>query len=677
MKVRFISFLDMFQAVKILFSSKHYDEIYYFDITRPGKIIVDLFNLTPRVKPIIFKMDEVRHPSGESRLPGIIGEDLNNVCRDIEDKLLRKSRLLDGFGKQFETDNILLYFRKYFRREIKDIVIFVNVIDWYCRKLPGLLGNAPVFSVERKYSTGVLKDFAGKKYCIFIDSYCSLRMIHSYFFKLFGNLYLNAALCVQSFLNYFNEHRDGELRKEGAIIATYYSLAGVTFDRSRRCDFFWLLNSSIPHDKVLVYFERKDAPVDQRMLDTLSENGVRCMAMSPGASAADKTPVYKPTAGLLKMLSGLTFGVLKELFSFRFGNAVYLPGLLHFVREYAKAYDFYRTEGIKIVVDSTDFGIQHIPRHLALEALGGVSVSYQRVNMPIPQMFVGSTADIFFTFGPHYYSTILKNESRNKVVVTSGFITDYAFSEVKGQSAELREQLTDQGAEFVIAYFDENSSDDRLSVIPNKKSEDIYRQLFEWVLTDNAIGLICSPKRPSTLHKRLAGITGIMDKALATGRCTVMEGKYLADNYPVEVAQASDIVISLLIGGTVSLESALSDKRVVYLDMEGLYSFNEYTWGKGTVLFEDFQSLKEAVNRYRISPDKYDDIGNMSINPVLDQKDPFRDGRAAERIGQYIHWLLEAFEEGKTREEAIQYAGGQYAEMWGSEHVITDLRGIA
>ncbi len=293
--------------------------------------------------------------------------------------------------------------------------------------------------------------------------------------------------------------------------------------------------------------------------------------------------------------------------------------------------------------------------------------------MPIPQMFLGSTADVYFALGPHYYSTIKKNESRNLAVVTCGFITDYSFEAVRDRSAKLRERITGQGAEFIVTYFDENSSDDRMSVISNEKSMYVYKKLIEWVLHDKTMGLILSPKRPATLLRRLSGITDLIKKACATGRCLLMDGEYMADNYPTEVAQASDMVISLLIGGTTSLESALSGTRVVYLDMEGLHSFEEYAWGRDTVLFEDLDRLMEAVEQYRRRPDEFNDIGNMEMNPALKDKDPFRDGRAAERMGQYIQCLLESFEDGKTREEAMQHARQHYTDMWGSEHVVTDL----
>jgi len=426
----------------------------------------------------------------------------------------------------------------------------------------------------------------------------------------------------------------------------------------------------------LISFERKDVPASEEMVDKLREKGVMHIAMSEGAALTRKTHVYKPTIGFVKMMFNLTvyivMCVLKDMVGFRFEGVVCLPGMLNFIRKYSLAYDFFRSFGIKVEVNSghTDIIHQKIPRQLALEALGGVSVGYQSSCIPIPSIGEGSAADVYFLFGPYYYPRVHEMGNINNVIINCGYITDYSFATVKENSRYLRKKIMENGAKFIICYFDENSSDDRLSVLTNKKSAYIFRKLLDLVISDKTIGLICNPKRPKTLRKRLHSINNILEKAEATGRCIFMGGDYMTNNYPTEVAQASDIVISLLGGGTTALESVLSGKRVVYLDLEGFYSFDEYDWGRDTVVFDNLDSLMVAIGKYRSNPELFDTLGNFDLIPTIKQKDPYQDGKAAERMGQYLHWLLETFNEGKTREEAIQYANQNYAEMWGSQHVL-------
>ena len=80
-----------------------------------------------------------------------------------------------------------------------------------------------------------------------------------------------------------------------------------------------------------------------------------------------------------------------------------------------------------------------------------------------------------------------------------------------------------------------------------------------------------------------------------------------------------------------------------------------------------------AVDKYRENPESFDELGHIDMMHMIKQKDPFQDGKAAERIGQYLHWLLDAFNKGETREGAMKYANQNYAEMWGSENVYTCL----
>ncbi len=50
-------------------------------------------------------------------------------------------------------------------------------------------------------------------------------------------------------------------------------------------------------------------------------------------------------------------------------------------------------------------------------------------------------------------------------------------------------------------------------------------------------------------------------------------------------------------------------------------------------------------------------------------KDPFKDGKASLRMGHYLDWLLEKFDQGLTREEAVGHANRMYAQIWGADNV--------
>ena len=56
-------------------------------------------------------------------------------------------------------------------------------------------------------------------------------------------------------------------------------------------------------------------------------------------------------------------------------------------------------------------------------------------------------------------------------------------------------------------------------------------------------------------------------------------------------------------------------------------------------------------------------------SPMLEELDPFRDGRAAERMGTYLHWLIEGYKAGLERETVLADAAERYCARWGEDKI--------
>jgi hypothetical protein len=56
--------------------------------------------------------------------------------------------------------------------------------------------------------------------------------------------------------------------------------------------------------------------------------------------------------------------------------------------------------------------------------------------------------------------------------------------------------------------------------------------------------------------------------------------------------------------------------------------------------------------------------------PFLDRLDPFRDGHAGERMGAYLRWCLDGFDDGLDRDEVIRWASEKYKDQWGSDKAV-------
>ena len=164
-------------------------------------------------------------------------------------------------------------------------------------------------------------------------------------------------------------------------------------------------------------------------------------------------------------------------------------------------------------------------------------------------------------------------------------------------------------------------------------------------------------------------IKDLIEQAKATGRCIFIDGEeLLTKELPTEIAQASDLCIGNLFSGTVLLESFLSGIPSVFLDLAGLYYEEVYKWGKGKVVFNDLDELFSAIENYRSDVQKRNGFGDLSR--WIENRDPFKDGNASLRMGQYIDWLLKAFGQGDDRDTAVSYADKNYRELWGDDKIV-------
>ena len=116
--------------------------------------------------------------------------------------------------------------------------------------------------------------------------------------------------------------------------------------------------------------------------------------------------------------------------------------------------------------------------------------------------------------------------------------------------------------------------------------------------------------------------------------------------------------------------SAIGGRRAVHCDLGGLPNHPLNSWGEGRVLFHDLESLGKAIDAFKKDP-AWSLLGDFT--PILDDLDPFRDGRGGERMGSYIGWLVEKLDEGLDQKRAIQHANERYAEVWGMDKVVQPL----
>ena len=85
------------------------------------------------------------------------------------------------------------------------------------------------------------------------------------------------------------------------------------------------------------------------------------------------------------------------------------------------------------------------------------------------------------------------------------------------------------------------------------------------------------------------------------------------------------------------------------------------------MVFKTWSDLWRALEVCRVKPGSIPGLGDWSL--MLDELDPFRDGLAAKRIGTYLHWLLDGFTAGLSRNTVLADAAERYSAQWGADKI--------
>jgi hypothetical protein len=326
---------------------------------------------------------------------------------------------------------------------------------------------------------------------------------------------------------------------------------------------------------------------------------------------------------------------------------------------------------VKVYVSWYKYDATHCAIADALLDVGGVGVIYQRACDFHPSAEIMIATDLVFGFSRLFAEVERRSSSAIRYYVITGYLGDHRFPLVRSEAERIRAAIKRRGAIHIVALFDENSADDPRWHTGHDLQREQYAFLLDKVLTEPWFGLVVKPKVPSTLRRRLGPVAELLARAEATGRCVIYEGGALHGSHPpAAAALAADVAIhGHLCAATAGAEAALAGVPTLLMDREGWSVSPLYRLGVGRVVFTDWPSLWRACVEHWQRPGGAPGFGDWS--PILDELDPFRDGRAAERMGTYLQWLLDGFKDGLPRDTVMADAAARYAERWGHDRVLS------
>jgi len=427
--------------------------------------------------------------------------------------------------------------------------------------------------------------------------------------------------------------------------------------------FFWQ-QSSLPAESVTLLYPIPDAPLDKQQLAELNEVGIQAVVLHPGATTIPSMPVlnglsHSPIAGP-EPLSLLDNGPDSRWLKQQVAE-------FHKTRTYWQ--DVFTKTNVKVYTTYDAMSAAHCAVADALHALGGVTAIYRRSfeDEASPINTIG--ADIMFDFSKAGVSLQRKCNSVINYHVITGYLGDHRFALLRERAGAVKSSLKKRGAKHIMTFFDENSFEDSREGPDHRFAQENYRFLFEKLQSDPTFGLVLKPKTPQTLRRRLGPVADLLDRCISSGRCYIYEetGSFQGSYPPAVGALEADVAVGLLSGGTAATEAILAGVPTLLLDREGLPTSPFYELGVGRVVFNDWETLWAAWQQHCSTPGGT--FRNCDWTPIIDDLDPFRDGRAAERMGTYIHWLLNGFQAGLDRKTVMANAAERYSAAWGNDKV--------
>ncbi|MBI3616072.1 MAG: hypothetical protein HY211_06115 [Candidatus Omnitrophica bacterium] len=668
----FVEYLTLLKELTFVFPRLgRGSKCFFIDATRPALILAKVFEriVGTEIRALSFRLIDIRDEKGQFLRWRLHYKDLIEVRAEIlKDPEFR--RLLEGSLNEDRLPTFLAKALSLFtfsnRQTLWRALLVIQIFVWKARREQI---EKPVLLLERRPWFYILQRYASRFGLQLVPGPPSWRSdLRSMLKSVLGP----GGSALKRFLVYKKNRVDslGAADSSGFKIAVEY-YGHLNLKRPEYySDMFFLRGPELSARNLLVLFGIPQDPLTPQKWEEISSLGISALATHPKATEVSNAPLFEPQirwkAGRREkeLLAGLSPSI----------EGRWLKSHLHqYFASRAFWEDLFAQHRVKLFITWYKYDGAHCPIADALEGLGGVTAIYQRAYEAHPSAETLVAVDLLFAFSPRMAEMERRSGSKIRYHVATGYVGDYRFPLLKEGAQKIRQQLQRHGARRILAFTDEGSIDDTRWHTGHEFQRENYAFLLQKVLRESWFGLAIKPKDPSSLRRRLGKVSKLLEEAEKTGRCFVyQEGGLNSSIPPAAAALASDALIhGHLSAGTAAVESALVGVPTLLLDREGWPLSPLYRLGLGKVVFNDWDTFWAILYEHWHRPEGVPGFGDWTL--ILEEMDPFRDGRAAERIGTYLAWLLDGFKGGLSRETVLADAAQRYAERWGADKVTSVL----
>jgi len=636
-----------------------------------------------KIEKILFRMVDVQNEEGIGlRLRLVHGD----AC-EMRDNILEDHRykdIISGLTKHQKALKVFLSkslihfnFGTYARAQsIFHALLFIDVISWYHAKNQ-ILSDKNFFIRTRQWQQYINKHARAQKVNLILLPYChfflygvikSVRSWYLFFYMMFKKIIYGFYYFLKSITEKQESNKEEKNVEKGPLLSVdHYGQFNLDHPELNS-ELFFYHQSGLSEKEMMLLFMDSQEPLDKEKVDILSREGFSALALFPKAiRCCHPKHIYYPW----HFFSGMAENALEENhFGSLEGNTI-LNNIKDFYSSYTYWIKVLTKHNIKVHTTWYKGAGHHIPLAQALDDLGGVMTIYQKSFIGNASPSISMYTDVYFSFSNLHFDIEKANHSKISHFIVTGYLGDHRINLLRKNAAQIRKKLLSHGAKKIVTFFDENTIEDGRWCLDHKFTQANYAFILEKVLADDTIGLVIKPKNPGTLWKRLGPVALLLKKLQDTGRCYFFgqeKGK-ISGYPPAYAALASDLVISeVLSGGTAACESALAGIPTIFLDQEGWPLSPLYQLSHKKVIYKDINKMWSDCREYFKGNISKSEFGNW--DDIIDKIDPFRDGLAAQRMGDYLKVVIDGINNKEKKKFCLERASEMYAKRWGKDKVL-------
>lgn len=683
MKDIFIDKLTIPIVLFLCFKKYTYKTVWYFESA--SLILLEILRIssvigiiTKDIRKVTYNVGEIKDSSGKS-LYDEIYRDITNICSRIKEERIDQNPLLALMNSTWDRKILSFHFEKlveqYIPGEPPVECLRIGLVNWMaCHRLQ-LDKSDYIILIRRKQWFSYISLYAAahgiKLYGYPNFNYRFLfegsKKLLSFSMMLLNTLDMIKQDFLRNRIHPNDSNKTDGMRKHnpgpnGFRISICHSGSKISFDPSDRSDFFWMNGVEIPFSKVLLFNCVGNQIIDEETRGLADQKQIKILGDGPGLTKWVSTPLRIKI--MIRMVLIIMINIVRCLCQGRWTSSYYIKQLIILSSDYSYWFDFYFNQ--KIIANVSQINATTTGQVLAINALNGISFCYQHsASNYFPTTFISAGENVQFVFSNYFQRLWEKIDAPVEQYIETGFIYDAAIRKVQSSSRipDTRKRLFENGAKFIICYFDENSIDRWDMPVPHEQAAKDYEFLLNWLIEDPCLGLVFKPKRPVDLFQRLSTLSELIESAIKTKRCTFIRNNTKVDHmYPTEAALMSDLCIGRLNGVTAALEARVAGVPTILIDSDNIYNHPFYEWGYDRVVFNDWKKIRRAIEKYRAFRCSDSDFGDWS--PIWDQLDPYQDGQASQKMGSFIRWAVEALENGDSQATALSVARHKFKKRW-------------